>query len=309
MLKGRDFLTLSDFTREELQNILSIALSFKRNYLAGAKFSSHLTGKILAMIFEKPSTRTRVSFEVAMAQLGGFAIYLDWRTLQLSRGETISDTGRTLSRYVDGIMARVYEHEKLLELAEAATVPVINGLSDRFHPCQAAGDLMTIIEKKGWLKGRKLAFIGDGNNVCNSLLVASALIGMDICVATPPGYEPADDIVDRAVSLAEQSGAMIKITNSPEEAVRNADVVYTDVWVSMGQEAEREKRLKDFDGFQVNATLVSLAKSDFIFMHCLPAHRGLEVSPEVIDDPKHSVVWDQAENRLHIQKAILSLLI
>ncbi len=308
-MRGRDFLSLADFSKEEIQKVLSVAFHFKRRHLVGNKYDTILFGKTLAMIFEKPSTRTRVSFEVAMKQLGGFVLYLNWQTLQLSRGETIQDTGRVLSKYIDGIMARVYRHSSLIELAEAASVPVINGLSNLFHPCQAAGDLMTIYEKKNRITRLKIAFIGDGNNVCNSLMIGASKMGLNISVATPPGYEPRSEVVEMVDKFAVKSGSKVTLTDSPQEAVRNADVVYTDVWVSMGQEEEEEKRLRDFRGFQVNKELVKYAKKDFIFMHCLPAHRGLEVSPDVIDDPLHSIIWDQAENRLYIQKAILALII
>jgi len=307
-IRGRDFLTLQDYSPEEIQFILQSSFEFKRERAYG-EFRKPLRNKTIAMIFQKPSTRTRVSFEVAMYELGGTALYLRWDDLQLRRGELISDTARVLSRYVHGIVARVYDHKDLEELAEFATVPVINALSDLFHPCQALADIMTIIEKKGRLKGVKVAFVGDGNNVCHSLMIACSKLGADIAVATPKGYEPKEFVIEWTMENASHSGSQVVITNDPIEAVENADVIYTDVFVSMGMEHETEKRKKDFKGWQVNKELVSHAKKDFIFMHCLPAHRGEEVAPEVIDDPVHSVVWDQAENRLHTEKALLALLI
>jgi len=307
-LRGRDLLSLKDFTREELMYIIETAKMLKERFYAGERIIPVLKGKTLAMIFEKPSTRTRVSFEVAMYQLGGYALYLSRSELQLGRGETIADTARVLSRYVDGIMARVYKHKDLEELAKYASIPVINGLSDMYHPCQALGDMLTILEKKGKLSGLKVAWVGDGNNVAHSLILASTILGLDIWVATPKGYEPKSEVVKIAEEFASKSGSNIQLTNDPIEAVKGADVIYTDVWISMGQEAEAEARLKAFKNFQVNSELVKYAKQDYIFMHCLPAHRGQEVTDEVIDGP-NSVVWDQAENRLHIQKAILSLLL
>lgn len=263
-----------------------------------------LRGRTLAMIFSKPSTRTRVSFEVAMTQLGGHAVYLGWNDLQLGRGETIADTARTLSRYVDCITARLFKHQEIEELARHSTVPVINALTDLHHPCQTLADLMTIQEHKGRLKNIKVAWVGDGNNVCNSLLLGCTLVGTDISVACPRGYEPPPDIVSKARTNSERSGCRLEILNDPTAAVKDADVVYTDVFVSMGMEAERERRMRDFEGFQVTPRLMEAAKRDAIFMHCLPARRGEEVSEEVIDG-RWSVVWDQAENRLHAQKALL----
>lgn len=306
--RGRHFLTLRDYTSEELRFIIDTAKNFKERFYSGERVIPILKGKVLAMIFEKPSTRTRVSFEVAMEQLGGRALFLSRSELQLGRGETIADTARVLSRYVDGIMARVYKHSDLVELARYSSVPVINGLSDMYHPCQAVGDMLTILEKKGRFKGLKLAWVGDGNNVAHSIMIASTMLGLDTYIATPRGYEPKRDVVEAAKKYAEESGSVLKVTNEPVEAVEGADVIYTDVWVSMGQEAEAKERLEKFKNFQVNTSLLEKAKKDVIFMHCLPAHRGYEVTDEVIDGP-HSVVWDQAENRLHAQKAILSLLI
>ncbi|HIQ03847.1 MAG TPA: ornithine carbamoyltransferase [Desulfurococcales archaeon] len=307
-LRGRDLLTLQDYTREEIMFILETAKMLKQRYYSGERVIPILKGKTLAMIFQKPSTRTRVSFEVAMHQLGGFTLYLNWNELQLGRGETIADTARVLSRYVDGIMARVYKHSDLEELAKYAEIPVINGLSDLYHPCQALGDMLTIWEKKGKLENLKIAWVGDGNNVCNSLIIASTKLGLNIAIATPKGYEPPKHVIEWAKQNAKESGSEIILTNNPVKAVENADIVYTDVWVSMGQEKEREIRLKVFKPYQVNKELLARAKEDVIFMHCLPARRGEEVTDEVIDGP-WSVVWDQAENRLHVQKAILSLLL
>jgi len=307
-LKGRDFLTLHDFTYEELRFLLDTALELKRARKRGF-FEPVLRGKTLAMIFQKPSTRTRVSFEVAMSDLGGRALYLRWDDLQLGRGETVADTARVLSRYVDGIMARVFSHKDLEELAKYADIPVINGLSDLTHPCQILADLLTILEKKAVLKGLKLAFVGDGNNVCNSLLIGCTKMGMNISVATPKKYRPKEEIIQWAMENAQESGSKVEILESPEEAVKDADVIYTDVFVSMGEEKVAKEKLQAFQGYQVNRELVKHAKKDYIFMHCLPAHRGQEVTDEVIDDPVHSVVWDQAENRLHAQKAVLALLL
>lgn len=297
----RDFITLADFTAAELYEFINIAKEIKKK---PNSFKNSLKGKTLAMIFQKPSTRTRVSFEVAMYQLGGLALFLSSSELQLGRGETISDTARVLSRYVDAIVARTYSHNDIKELAKFSTVPVINGLSDLLHPCQALADFFTLMEKKNHFQGIKFSYIGDGNNVCHSLLIGASILGINISVATPQNYKPSEEIINIAKRNAKESGASIEITNNPEEAATASDVIYTDVWVSMGQEKEREEKLKAFEGFQVNKKLFSLAKPDAIFMHCLPAHRGEEASEDVIDN-KNSVIFDQAENRLHIQKAIL----
>jgi len=305
MLKGRHLLSPQDLSPEEIIAVLDKADELKWKLRRG---ESHelLKGKTLGMIFAKPSTRTRVSFETAMTQLGGHAIYMGMGDLQLGRGETIADTSRTLSRYVDAVMARLFKHEDIVELARNSSVPVVNGLTDLLHPCQTLADLQTIREKKGRLKGLKLAWVGDGNNVCNSLLLGCTLVGMNISAACPKGYEPSAEIVEQARKNAKRSGAKLEIINDPKKAVEGADVVYTDVFVSMGQEAERERRVRDFKGYQVNGELLKRAKKDVIFMHCLPAHRGEEVAAEVIDGP-HSVVFDQAENRLHAQKAVLAM--
>ncbi|MFC5558344.1 ornithine carbamoyltransferase [Ureibacillus thermophilus] len=302
-LKGKDLLTLLDYTSEEVQELLTLATKMKKVTKNG-KCPKLLDGKVLGMIFEKNSTRTRISFEVGMHQLGGKAIFLHARDMQLGRGEPISDTGLVLSGYLDGVMIRANSHKMVEELAEYATIPVINGLTDLYHPCQALADLETIVENKGTLRGLKTAYVGDGNNVAHSLVVASAHVGMNIVVATPKGYEPNAEIMKKAQAIAEKNGSTITITKDPVEAVKDADVVYTDVWTSMGQEEEAAQRLKDFQGYQINDELVAHAKPDFMFMHCLPAHREEEVATSVIDGP-NSYVFEQAENRLHAQKAVL----
>lgn len=302
-LKGRDLLTLADFSSEEIAFLLQQSIKLKEGSLQQAN-KEPLKGKVLAMIFDKSSTRTRVSFEVGMIQLGGNALYLNGNDLQLGRGESIADTAQVLSQYVDGIMIRTFSHDSIVELASYASVPVINGLTDLFHPCQALADLLTIHEKKGKLAGLKLAYIGDGNNVAHSLMIACTKMGIDVSIAAPQGYFPNQQIVAQCERYAEESGSAIMLTSSPFDAVKNADVIYTDVWTSMGQEAENEQRLLDFKGYQVNEEMCSYAKDDFIFLHCLPAHRGEEVAAEIIDG-KSSFVFAQAENRLHAQKALL----
>ncbi|MCD6309704.1 MAG: ornithine carbamoyltransferase [Candidatus Eremiobacteraeota bacterium] len=305
-LKGRSLLSISDLSREELYRIFDLAELLKRQQKEGQ--THHLlAGKTLGMIFEKPSTRTRVSFEVGMYQLGGLALYLSRNDLQLGRGETIADTARTLGRFVDMIMARVYSHDTVEELAKYSGLPVINGLSDMEHPCQVIGDLFTIKEKKGELEGLKLCFIGDGNNVCNSLLLGCGMTGINMSVAHPPGYAPMSSILDRARKIGDENNAEISIVERPVDAIAGADIIYTDVWVSMGQEEESEEKERKFSKYKVNSELLSLAKPDTIVMHCLPAHRGEEITDEVMDGPQ-SVVFDQAENRLHTQKAIMALL-
>lgn len=303
-LKGRDFLSLTDYTPAEIRYLIDLAIDLKQKQKNGEIYEP-LKGKTLGMIFEKSSTRTRVSFEVGMYQLGGHALFLSKNDLQLGRGETTRDTGRTMSRYLNGIMLRTFAHRNVIELARGATVPVINGLTDMSHPCQALTDFQTIYEKKGQLAGLKLAYVGDGNNMVHSLLVGAAKLGVDISVATPPGYEPRQEVVASSKEYAEQSGSKVELTHDPKEAVEQADVVYTDVWASMGFEEEQEERAKVFAPYQVNEELVKGAKEDFLFMHCLPAHRGEEVSETVIDG-EHSIVFDQAENRLHAQKAIMA---
>ncbi len=302
----RHLLSLKDFSRAEIEEILDLAVKVKADPLA---YGDALKGRSLAMIFQKPSTRTRVSFEVGMSQLGGIALYLGANDIQLKRGESTADTAKVLSRYVDGIMARVFSHHDLLDLAKNATVPVINGLSDLLHPCQTLADYFTVREQRGTLKALKLAYIGDGNNVCNELMMGAAKLGIAMAVASPEGYEPNPLIVKSATREAQKGGAPAPVvTRDPRAAASGADVIYTDVWTSMGQEAEAEARVAAFEGYTVGAALMSVAKPDAVFMHCLPAHRGQEVSAEVIDGPR-SVVFDQAENRLHVQKAILILLL
>ncbi len=302
----KHFLSVYDLSPRDVDEIFQLAAKMKKELKEGVKHPL-LSGKVLAMIFTKPSTRTRVSFEVGMHQLGGHALFLNSNDIQLGRGEPISDTAKVLSRYVDGIMIRTFKQSDVEELAKYSSVPVINGLTDLMHPCQAMADLFTVLEYKGKLKGLKMAYVGDGNNVANSLLHACAKVGMDIAVATPPGFECDEKIAAEAKSDAEKSGARITITHNPEEAVDNADVVYTDTWVSMGQEAEKEKRVAIFKDYQVNERLFSLAKEDAIFLHCLPAYRGYEVTGEVIDGPRSAVI-DEAENRMHVQKAIMAIL-
>jgi ornithine carbamoyltransferase len=302
-LKGKDLLTLADYSKETILELLDKAKAIKELHLKG-EIMAPLKGKTLGMIFEKSSTRTRVSFEAGMLQLGGHALYLNSRDLQIGRGETISDTAKVLSQYVDAIMIRTFSHDIVEELAEHATIPIINGLTDLYHPCQALADLLTLLEVKGSLEGLKLAYIGDGNNVAHSLLIACSKVGVDISVATPPNYEVDKKVAELAYSFAKISGSKIILTHNPIEAVREADAIYSDVWTSMGQEAENEQRLKDFQGFQINAELVNHAKSDYIFLHCLPAHREEEVTSEIIDG-SHSYVFQQAGNRLHAQKALL----
>ncbi|MGI8348642.1 ornithine carbamoyltransferase [Bacillus circulans] len=302
-LKGKDLLTLADYSKETILELLDKAKAIKESHLKG-EIIAPLKGKTLGMIFEKSSTRTRVSFEAGMTQLGGHALYLNSRDLQIGRGETISDTAKVLSQYVDAIMIRTFSHDIVEELAEHATIPIINGLTDLYHPCQALADLLTLLEVKGSLEGLKLAYIGDGNNVAHSLLIACSKVGVDISIATPPNYEVDKKVAELAYSFAKISGSKIVLTHNPIEAVREADAIYSDVWTSMGQEAENEQRLKDFQGFQINAELVNHAKSDYIFLHCLPAHREEEVTSEIIDG-SHSYVFQQAGNRLHAQKALL----
>ncbi len=307
MFSSRDFLTLLDFTPQEVEQLLKGAEIVKREQKNGT-FADALKGKSLGMIFENASTRTRVSFEVGMTQLGGHALFLNPRDLQIGRGEPLIDTANVLSRYLDLIMIRTNAHETVEQLAEYATIPVINALTDNFHPCQAVADLLTIYEKKKTLKGLKLAYVGDGNNVAHSLLAAGAKVGMNVTIASPKGYEVNEEIFMRANDAAKETNATLTLTDDPVEAVKDADVIYTDVWASMGYEQEQKEREKAFRDYQVNEALVKWAKDDFIFLHCLPAHRGEEVSAEVIDGT-HSVIYDQAENRLHAQKAIMLALL
>jgi ornithine carbamoyltransferase len=305
-LKGRSLASLYDLTKEEIEQILKTSELLKLQLLRGQEHPL-LKGKTLAMIFEKPSTRTRVSFEVGMWQLGGYALYLSSSDLQLGRGETIGDTAQVLSRYVDGIMARVFAHQTILDLVSYSKVPVMNGLSDFSHPCQGLADLFTVYEKKGRLSGLKLAYMGDGNNVAHSLIYGCSKVGMNITLGCPKGYEPDAQVVSRGKEEARKSGSDVIVTNDPNEAAKGADIIYTDVWASMGKEKEREDRLKTFKPYQINTQLVKLAKEGHIFMHCLPAHRGEEVTDEVADS-KHSVIFDQAENRMHTQKGLMALI-
>lgn len=300
-MRRKDFIEIHDYNAVEVRAIFEIARDMKAD---PDKFRHALKGQTLAMIFEKSSTRTRVSFEVGMFQLGGHALFLSSRDIQIGRGEPIYDTAKVLSRYVDGIMARTFAHKTVTELAEYASVPVINGLTDLSHPMQAMTDYFTAWEHLGDLKGRKLAYIGDGNNMAHSLMFGASKVGMNIAVATPPAYAPDPMVIAQSQADADHAGTKVIITNSIDEAVKDADVVETDVWASMGQEEEAEKRRRDFDRWQVDSRVMSLAKKDAIFMHCLPAHRGEEVAAEVIDS-EQSVIYDEAENRLHVQKAIL----
>lgn len=305
MTDERDFLSIADLAPEELVGLLDAADKVKAR---PGSWGSKIAGKHVALIFEKPSTRTRVSFEVAVTSMGGHALILRSDELQLGRGETVEDTGRVLARYVDALVVRTFEQERLEELASASDVPVINALSDRSHPCQALADMQTIREKKGGLEGLSLAYVGDGNNVAHSLLLAGSKLGMHVRVATPDGYAPRSDIVSMSQQAAIDSGGSVTVTEVVAEAVAGADVLYTDVWASMGQESESEARTKVFERFQLNSDAVDLADDEVIVMHCLPAHRGEEISKDVMDGPR-SVVWDQAENRLHTQKALLAWLL
>jgi len=299
----KDFLSVYDLTRRDVDRIFSHAANLKAMLKDGIIYQP-LAGKTLGMIFDKSSTRTRLSFEAGMYQLGGLAIYLNSRDTQLGRGETIADTARIASRYLDAVMIRTFSQESVEEFARYATIPVINGLTDLMHPCQIVSDLFTIVEKKGGYEGLKIAYVGDGNNVANSWIDAAAKLPFKLALACPKGYDPDARILARG---KKRSPRGISLHRDPVQAVKNADVVYTDVWASMGQEAEQEARAKVFEGYQVNRRLLQHAKPDAVVMHCLPAHRGEEISAEVLDGPQ-SVVWDEAENRLHVQKAILEIL-
>jgi len=304
-VKKRDFLTLQDFTANEIREILESTKRFKEKKVS-AEERSILSGRSVVLLFQKSSTRTRISFEVAVSQLSGHPIYLGWSESQLGRGETVADTARVLSRYVDAIVARVYKQGDLVEMARYAEIPVINALSDLYHPCQIVADLYTMWEKFGFLEGLKVAYIGDGNNVCNSLLIGCSKMGIDVSVASPEGYEPAGEALNFAKRNSEETGSKVKILRDPLKAAKDADVIYTDTFISMGDEAEREERLSVFlPKYQVNAELLEAASENALFMHCLPAHRNEEVTDDVIDGPC-SVVWDEAENRLHTAKAILA---
>lgn len=303
-MKGRDFLMLVDFSQEEIMYLIELAIELKQKQKAGIEHKE-LQGKTVGLIFEKSSTRTRVSFEVGIYQLGGQGLFLSGNDLQIGRGETILDTAQTLSRYLDGIMIRTFEHRKVVELARGATIPVINGLTDLSHPCQALADFQTIYEQIGTFENVKLAYIGDGNNMVHSLMMGAAKLGVHMSIATPEGYEPDADIVAQTMAIAEETGAKIVVCRDPQEAIDGADFVYTDVWASMGQEQEQKERELAFANYQIDENLVQFAKPEFKFMHCLPAHRGEEVTEGVIDGD-HSIIFDQAENRLHAQKAIMA---
>jgi ornithine carbamoyltransferase len=305
-MKQKHLLSLKDYTPEDVEEVFALAAQMKAK---PATYRQALAGKTLGMIFQKPSTRTRVSFEVGMFQLGGHALFLGGEQIQVQRGETLADTAKVLSGYVDGIVARVFSQQDVVDLARHGTVPVINGLSDQLHPCQALADFFTLKELKGQLSGLKLAYVGDGNNVCNELMFGAVKLGVSMSVACASGYEPNQLIVKAAMREAQKSrSAAPTVLADPVMAVSGADAVYTDVWTSMGQEGEAEKRLQAFEGFCVTPKMMSGAKANAVFMHCLPAHRGEEVAPEVIDGPQ-SIVFRQAENRLHVQKAILALLL
>jgi ornithine carbamoyltransferase len=298
---NKDFISIHDITRYEFHELLDLALEIKEH---PDKYRKTLKGQVLAMVFEKPSLRTRMTFEVGMHELGGKGIYLSPAEIQLGKRETVEDVAHNLERWVDGIMIRTFAHDNVVRLAKASRVPVINGLSDLSHPCQAMADFLTLREKKGGLSKVKLTYVGDGNNVCHSLMLAAAKAGTKMAVGTPKGYEPNPDIVKLAREDGKDTGFSLLNTNDPKEAAKDADAIYTDVWASMGQEAEKESRAGIFAPFQVNASLFAAANPDAIFLHCLPAHREEEVSAEIFESPR-SVVFDEAENRLHAQKAIM----
>jgi ornithine carbamoyltransferase len=304
-MKGKDLISIHDLSREEVDQILDTTHILKMKQKLGEIYHP-LKGKSMGMIFQKSSTRTRVSFEVGMWQLGGYALFLSANDLQLNRGETIADTARNLSRYLDGIMIRTYAHQDVVDLAEYSSVPVINGLTDLLHPCQVLADLFSIREKKQNLEGLKLAYIGDGNNMAHSLMFGGAKTGMHVVICSPSGFEPDPEVTRLSRLDASKTGATITIQDDPVAAVSTADIIYTDVWTSMGQEEEYKKRLESFQRYQLNSALLEKAKEDVLVMHCLPAHRGEEITDNVIDGPR-SIVFDQAENRLHVQKAIMAL--
>ena len=306
-LKGRDFLRINDWEPAELLTVLDLADRLKARQRERVPHEA-LEGRTLGMIFQKPSTRTRVSFEVGIAQLGGTGLYLAAGDLQLGRGETIKDTATVLSRYLDGIMIRTFRQADVDELAEHADVPVINGLTDEFHPCQALADVMTIRERLGTFEGVRVAYLGDGNNVCHSLMVACAKLGANFVAATPSGYEPSEEVVGWARAAAEAAGSTVALTTEPRAAASGADVLYTDVWTSMGQDEERERRLADLAAYGIDEGTVALASERAVVLHCLPAHYGEEIAEDVLYGPR-SAVWDQAENRLHAQKALMALVI
>lgn len=302
----KDFISLHDLTKEEIENLISLSVKLKTDLKKGID-NKILKGKTLGMIFSKSSTRTRVSFEVGMTQLGGYPLFLSSNDIQLGRGETIYDTAKVLERYLDGIMIRTFSHDDVIELAKYADIPVINALTDLLHPCQVLADLQTIYEKKGTLENLKFTYIGDGNNMAHSIMYGCGKVGIDCAIASPEGYMPDEEVVQNAKEDFKKSGAKLLITNDVNEAIKDADIVYTDTWVSMGQEAEKAERIKIFMPYQINAELFKKAKSDALFMHCLPAYRGYEVTSDVIDG-KNSVIFDEAENRLHAQKAVMATL-
>jgi len=304
-MKGKDLISIADLSIEEIYEIFDVAKTLKQKSYTGEPHKL-LEGKTLGMIFTKRSTRTRVSFETGIYQLGGIGMYFGPNDLQIGTSESISDTAKVLSRYLSGIMIRTFAHSDVTELAKHASIPVINGLTDLLHPCQVLTDIFTILEKKRKLEGLKLAYIGDGNNMAHSLLNGCSKVGMHISIASPSGYKPDKEIVENAKMFAKYMGSKVEILDNPIQAVKNADIVYTDVWASMGQESEAADRKKKFAKFQVNPKLVKNAKDDYLFMHCLPAHRGDEVVNEVADS-KNSIIFDEAENRLHVQKAIMAL--
>jgi ornithine carbamoyltransferase len=306
-MKGKDIITLHDLTQEEIYQIVKTAEFLKMKNKMGELYQP-LKGKTLGMIFTKASTRTRISFEVGIYQLGGMGLFLNVNDLQLRRGESIADTARVMSRYLDGIMIRTYDHKDVVQLAQHAEIPVINGLTDLTHPCQILSDFLTIYEKLGRLQGIKVAYVGDGNNVAHSLMFGGAKVGMDISVVCPKGYEPDKTITEMAKEDAKASGAKIVVTQDIDEGVYNADIIYTDVWVSMGQESEKEERLKAFDGYQVDVKMMQKTGKSTLHMNCLPVYRGEAVTAEVADAP-YSIIFDQAENRLHAQKAVMALIL
>ncbi len=304
-MKKNDLISIKDLSPQTIRTLLENATQFKKNKKKG---TAELKGKSIGLLFQKPSNRTRVSFEVALWQMGGHCIYLSPEEIDLGKRESTSDVAQTLSRYLDCIVARTNRHQDVVDLAKFSSIPVINGLSDLTHPCQGLADLLSIQENFKTFKGITVAYIGDGNNVCHSLMLGCAKVGLNIHIASPKNYEPLPEMVALAQKISKESGAKILLTSSPQEAVKGAHVIYADVWVSMGQEKESEERLKDFQGFQINKDLVKLADKNYLFMHCLPAHRDLEVTSDIIDGPR-SIVFDQAENRLHVHKAVLEFLL
>lgn len=304
-MKGKSLISINDLSLEEIYQIFELSKNLKEKVLTGQPHRV-LEGKTLGMIFAKPSTRTRISFEVGIYQLGGIGLYFNQNDLQLKKSENIEDTARVLSRYLSGIMIRTFDHQDVVDLAKYGSIPIINGLTDLLHPCQVLTDLFTVLEKKRELRGLKLAYVGDGNNMAHSLLHGCSKVGMDIAIASPSGYKPDAEIVKNSGANAKYMGSKIEILDNPVDAVKDADIIYTDVWASMGQEKESDERKKKFASYQVNPGLVKNAKEDYLFMHCLPAHRGDEVVNEVADSA-NSVIFDEAENRLHVQKAIMAL--